>query len=266
MVLSPSKCLWRRVEILSLGDISSQDITLTFPFESWDGWSALSPPPQTGDIVCRDRIHREDRVYSPSLLFFSPHDSAQVTRALDRVGGKKGPRRKLFILFQQFISVFSLVSCSLQHCGAATLYFKLNFPFFSQPTIILVKKKRRKTRLLPSLMLKCRMWWWKCLPSKIVHKKIEIFIIITMNDIGLRTFLTMRQFWRETESYCSWAEAGSVVTADPGTGQQATSTAAELWSHRRWKDVFFGLHLKNIYQHPKQTYQFTKMNHNGIIV
>lgn len=191
MVLSSSKCPWRRVEKLSLGDISSWHITLTFPFESWDGWLSLSPPPQTGDIVCRDRIQREGRVYSPSLLFCSPHDSAQVTRALDGVGGKQD-------LEGNFSSFFSslLVSCSLQQYGTATFCFKLNFfSFFSQPTISLVKK--RKVKLSPSSMLKCRMWWRKCLLTKIIYKKIEIPIIITINDTGLRTLLAMRQFWRK---------------------------------------------------------------------
>lgn len=42
MVLSSSKCLWGKVEMLSLGDISSWHITLTFPFKSWDGWLAAS--------------------------------------------------------------------------------------------------------------------------------------------------------------------------------------------------------------------------------
>lgn len=144
VVPSPSKCLWRGVEILSLGDISSRHITLTFPFESWDGWSALSPPP----------LHRgycmqgQDSQGGPCLLaipfvLFSSRQRPSHPCPWSGRGEKKGLRGKLFILFQHFISVFSLVCCSLQHCSAATFYFELNFSFFSQPTTILVEKTRK---------------------------------------------------------------------------------------------------------------------------
>lgn len=184
-----------RVEILSLGDISSWHVTLTLPFESWDGWSALSPLPQTGDIVCRDRIQREGRVYSSFFLSCSPHDSAKLTHALDGVGEKQDLERN-------FSSFFSSLFLSLVQSAAslptATFCFKLNLnSFLSSPNSQLSWWQKRKVKLSPSLILKCRMWWRKCLPLKIIHKKTDLFSIITLNDIGLRTFLGMRQFWRK---------------------------------------------------------------------